>query len=89
MLDPKVPPGPLKDKWDDHKFNLKLVNPSNRRKYRVIVVGTGLAGASAAAAVAKKTPIKAVTVLTLTRFMALPPCVRRGQSDTTHAAMGL
>src|SRR3989338_1269950 len=49
MLDPKVPPGPLKDKWDDHKFNLKLVNPSNRRKYRVIVVGTGLAGASAAA----------------------------------------
>ncbi|MDO8674940.1 MAG: fumarate reductase/succinate dehydrogenase flavoprotein subunit [Candidatus Omnitrophota bacterium] len=49
MLDPKVPSGPLKDKWDDHKFNLKLVNPSNRRKYRVIVVGTGLAGASAAA----------------------------------------
>ena len=53
MLDPKIPSGPLKDKWDDHKFNLKLVNPSNRRKYRVIVVGTGLAGASAAASLAE------------------------------------
>ncbi len=53
MLDPKVPQGPLKDAWDNHKFNLKLVNPSNRRKYRVIVVGTGLAGASAAASLAE------------------------------------
>ena len=49
MLDSKVPAGPLKDAWDTYKFNLKLVNPANRRKYRVIVVGTGLAGASAAA----------------------------------------
>ena len=53
MLDSKIPPGPLKDKWDDHKFHLKLVNPANRRKYRVIVVGTGLAGASAAASLAE------------------------------------
>jgi len=44
-----VPEGPLKDKWTNHKFNIKLVNPSNKRKFRVIVVGTGLAGASAAA----------------------------------------
>ena len=48
-LDTKVPPGPLEEKWDRHKFEMKLVNPSNRRKYTVIVVGTGLAGASAAA----------------------------------------
>src|SRR6187431_3053019 len=48
-LDSKIPEGPLAEKWTKHKFNLKLVNPANRRKYDVIVVGTGLAGASAAA----------------------------------------
>jgi succinate dehydrogenase / fumarate reductase flavoprotein subunit len=48
-LESKVPAGPLAEKWSKHKFNLKLVNPSNKRKYDVIVVGTGLAGASAAA----------------------------------------
>ena len=48
-LDSKIPEGPLAEKWTKHKFNLKLVNPSNKRKYDVIVVGTGLAGASAAA----------------------------------------
>jgi succinate dehydrogenase / fumarate reductase, flavoprotein subunit len=48
-LDSKIPEGPLADKWTKHKFNLKLVNPANKRKYDVIVVGTGLAGASAAA----------------------------------------
>ncbi|MCK6551657.1 fumarate reductase/succinate dehydrogenase flavoprotein subunit [Myxococcota bacterium] len=45
----KVPSGPIEKKWDQHKFELKLVNPANKRKYSVIVVGTGLAGASAAA----------------------------------------
>ncbi len=49
-LDSKIPEGPLAEKWTKHKFNLKLVNPANKRKYEVIVVGTGLAGASAAAA---------------------------------------
>ena len=49
MLDSKIPDGPLAEKWTKHKFNLKLVNPSNKRKYDIIVVGTGLAGASAAA----------------------------------------
>jgi succinate dehydrogenase / fumarate reductase flavoprotein subunit len=49
MLDSKIPSGALKDKWTAHKFNEKLVNPANRRKYKIIVVGTGLAGASAAA----------------------------------------
>jgi succinate dehydrogenase / fumarate reductase flavoprotein subunit len=48
-LDAKVPSGPIASKWDRHKFEMKLVNPSNKRKYTVIVVGTGLAGASAAA----------------------------------------
>ena len=49
MLDSKIPLGALKDKWTSHKFDDKLVNPANRRKYKIIVVGTGLAGASAAA----------------------------------------
>jgi succinate dehydrogenase / fumarate reductase flavoprotein subunit len=52
-LDAKIPEGPLAEKWSKHKFNLKLVNPANKRKYEVIVVGTGLAGASAAASLAE------------------------------------
>ena len=48
-LDSKIPSGPLAEKWTNHKFNIKLVNPANKRKYDIIVVGTGLAGASAAA----------------------------------------
>ncbi|MBX2940729.1 MAG: fumarate reductase/succinate dehydrogenase flavoprotein subunit [Cyclobacteriaceae bacterium] len=52
-LDSKIPEGPIGEKWTKHKFNLKLVNPSNKRKYNIIVVGTGLAGASAAASLAE------------------------------------
>ncbi len=52
-LDPKIPQGDLKDKWDKHKFESKLVNPANKRKFTVIVVGTGLAGGSAAATLAE------------------------------------
>jgi succinate dehydrogenase / fumarate reductase, flavoprotein subunit len=48
-LNPRMPSGPLADKWDKHRFDMKLVNPANKRKYTVIVVGSGLAGASAAA----------------------------------------
>ena len=48
-----IPPGDLNQKWTSHKFNMKLVNPANKRKYTVIVVGTGLAGASAAATMAE------------------------------------
>jgi succinate dehydrogenase / fumarate reductase flavoprotein subunit len=48
VLDSKVPAGPLADKWDRHKFQSRLVSPANRRKYTILVVGTGLAGASAA-----------------------------------------
>ncbi len=47
-LDSKIPEGPIEDKWDNHKFSSKLVNPANKRKFKVIIVGTGLAGASAA-----------------------------------------
>ncbi len=49
VLDAKIPPGPLAEKWDNHKASVKLVSPANKRKYTIIVVGTGLAGASAAA----------------------------------------
>ncbi len=52
-LDSKIPEGPVAEKWTKHKFNLKLVNPANKRKYDIIVVGTGLAGASAAATLAE------------------------------------
>ena len=48
-LKSRIPSGPLEQKWDAHRFNMKLVNPANKRKYSVIVVGAGLAGASAAA----------------------------------------
>jgi succinate dehydrogenase / fumarate reductase flavoprotein subunit len=52
-FDSKIPSGPLAEKWDNHRFEMKLVNPANKRKYSVIVVGTGLAGASAAATLAE------------------------------------
>ena len=52
-LDARIPSGPLPQKWDKHKASIKLVNPSNKRKYEIIVVGTGLAGASAAASLAE------------------------------------
>src|SRR3982751_1970743 len=49
VLDSKIPEGPIDKKWETHKFESKLINPANRRKYEIIVVGSGLAGASAAA----------------------------------------
>src|SRR5512136_2983656 len=51
-LDAKIPSGPIEKTWDTHRFQLTLVNPANKRKYSIIVVGTGLAGASAAASLA-------------------------------------
>ena len=53
VLDSKCPSGPIEDRWDKHRFDLKLVNPANKRRFRVLVVGTGLAGASAAASLAE------------------------------------
>ncbi|TAK57522.1 MAG: fumarate reductase/succinate dehydrogenase flavoprotein subunit [Bacteroidetes bacterium] len=52
-LNSKIPEGPIEKKWDNHRFAMKLVNPANKRKYHIIVVGTGLAGASAAASLAE------------------------------------
>ncbi len=63
-LDAKIPGGPLQEKWDRHIFDMKLVNPANKRKHNVIVVGTGLAGASAAASMAELGyNVKAFTIL--------------------------
>ena len=53
VLDAKIPGGPITEKWDRHRFELKLVNPANKRKFDVIVVGTGLAGGSASATLAE------------------------------------
>ncbi len=49
MLDSKVPDGPIAEKWENHKFSVRLVNPNNKRRFKIIIIGTGLAGASAAA----------------------------------------
>ena len=53
VLDSKIPEGPVADKWENHKFSMKLVNPNNKRRFEIIVVGTGLAGASAAASLSE------------------------------------
>ncbi len=53
QLDGKIPEGPLVEKWDQHRMEMKLINPSNRRRFNLIVVGTGLAGASASASLAE------------------------------------
>ena len=53
-LNSNIPEGPLSEKWSNHKFNMKLVNPANRRKYHIIVVGSGLAGSAASASLAEE-----------------------------------
>ena len=55
-LDSRVPDGPIEDKWTNHKFDMKLVAPHNKRRFDVIVVGSGLAGAAASASVAAAEP---------------------------------
>src|SRR5512140_3293600 len=52
-LDAQIPSGPISQKWDKYRFDIKLVNPANKRKFDIIVVGSGLAGASAAATLAE------------------------------------
>ena len=52
-LNSNIPSGPLASKWESYKFNTKLINPANKRKYKIIVVGAGLAGASASATLAE------------------------------------
>ncbi|WP_437776750.1 fumarate reductase/succinate dehydrogenase flavoprotein subunit [Sorangium sp. So ce1097] len=53
QLNAKIPEGPIEKMWDQHRFNLKLVNPANKRKYTILVVGTGLAGGAASATLAE------------------------------------
>src|SRR5688572_16829589 len=53
VLNSKIPPGALAEKWTDYKSTVKLVNPANKRKLEVIIIGSGLAGASAAASLAE------------------------------------
>ena len=53
ILDSEVPAGAIEDKWDKHRFEMKLVNPANKRKFNIIVVGSGLAGAAASATLAE------------------------------------
>src|SRR6202140_4025075 len=53
MLESKIPSGPIEQKWDQHQFDMKLINPANKRRYHIIMVGSGLAGASAAATLAE------------------------------------
>jgi len=52
-LDAKIPSGPIQNKWDKHRFEMKLINPANKRRYKILVVGTGLAGGAAAASLAE------------------------------------
>ena len=52
-LNARIPEGPIETLWDNHRFGMRLVNPANKRRFNVIVVGTGLAGASAAASLAE------------------------------------
>ncbi|HEY6331270.1 MAG TPA: FAD-binding protein, partial [Blastocatellia bacterium] len=52
-LNSRVPEGPIQEKWDKHRFEMKLVNPANKRKHNIIVVGSGLAGAAASASFAE------------------------------------
>src|SRR5512135_978180 len=53
ILNAKIPEGPIETRWQNHRFNLKLVNPANKRRHHILVIGTGLAGASAAASLAE------------------------------------
>src|SRR4051794_37252566 len=52
-LNSRTPSGPIEKRWEQHRFDMKLVNPANKRKYNIIVVGSGLAGASASASMAE------------------------------------
>ena len=58
-LDSKIPPGPLAQKWRNHRDHLRLMSPNNRRKLEIIVVGSGLAGGSAAATLSARLPFGA------------------------------
>ena len=78
-LDSKIPPGPLEQKWDNFKLGAKLIAPNNKRKYTVLVVGSGLAGASAAATLAEQGyDVKCVLLSTTVRAARIPSPRRAG-----------
>ena len=54
MLDARIPSGPIEQQWDKCRFEMKLINPANRRKHTIIVVGSGLAGAAEAATLSRR-----------------------------------
>ena len=91
-LDAKIPDGPIEGKWEQHQFDVKLVNPANKRRYEIIVVGSGLAGASAAASLGELGyHVDAVHVprLAATRATASPrraASTRRRTTRTTATA---
>ena len=86
ILDSRSPSGPIADKWDRRKFENKLVNPANRRKFQVIVVGTGLAGASAAASLGELGyPVK---VFGSTTAHAAPTASQRRGASTPPRTTG-
>ncbi len=91
-LDAGIPDGPLTEKWDNHKFDVKLVNPANKRRFKIIVVGTGLAGASAAASLGRaRLPGRGASPSTTARAArtASPPraaSTRRRTTATTATA---
>jgi hypothetical protein len=97
-LDSKIPEGPIADKWDNHRFSSKLVNPANKRKFKIIVVGSGLAGGAAAATLGElgynvdcfcyqdtprlHTPLQRRVVLTLLKIIRMTETVFTDYSTT-------
>ena len=73
-LQSKSPSGPMAERWTKHKFDLKLINPANRRKFKVLVVGTGLAGSSASATLAEMERRGVASALAARRAPALANC---------------
>ena len=79
-LDSQIPSGDLEGKWEKYKFDSKLINPANRRKYRVLVVGSGLAGSAAAATLAEQGyQVKVITIHDSPRRAPQYCCAGRNQ----------
>ena len=76
-----IPSGPLEKKWERHRFEMKLVNPANKRKYTVIMIGSGLAGAGEPVRTVA-TPADLAAALARTRFRVSPTMLARGRAAT-------
>ena len=86
VLDAKVPSGPIETTWQQHKFDMKLVAPNNKRKFEIIVVGTGLAGASAAATLARHADRRTVQAEDVETYVALFESVGRETESAPGAS---